>query len=111
MHASECKRYAEICRELVRDLPLTHQPLLLDMAHRWLEVARDLEREEAGDVDDKQERREQREEKVIGLLSRKVEDVISERFPDGAFEQSKRAQRDAEVRQHAGRQFLGHAPS
>ena len=46
MHASECKQYADICRELVSKLPPTHQLRLLDMAHKWLKAARELEREE-----------------------------------------------------------------
>ena len=46
MHASGCKSFAEICRALVLELPPTHQPLLLEMAAKWLKAARELEREE-----------------------------------------------------------------
>jgi len=46
MHASECRRYAEICSELVWKSSPTHQPLLLEMAEKWLKAARELEREQ-----------------------------------------------------------------
>ena len=43
----------------------------------------DCEREEAGDRDDEEQRREQGEEKVVGLLGGQVEDVVGQRLLDG----------------------------
>jgi hypothetical protein len=45
MHASECKRYADICFQLARELP-PHRALLLEMAEKWLMAAEELERDE-----------------------------------------------------------------
>lgn len=46
MHASECKRQAEICFQLARELPPTYQPFLFEMAENWLKAAKELDREE-----------------------------------------------------------------
>ena len=46
MHASECKRHADACSRLAEELPARHRAFVLDMAEKWLQAARDLEREE-----------------------------------------------------------------
>jgi len=48
MHASECKRYADICFQLARELPPGHRVLLFELAEKWLIAAEELERDQRG---------------------------------------------------------------
>jgi hypothetical protein len=46
MHASECRRYAELCLQLARELGPQHRAQMQDMAAMWRKAADALERPE-----------------------------------------------------------------
>ena len=59
-----------------------------DAAEHGLDFADEvLDREEAGDRDQREQRRKQRKEEVVGLLRRQIEHIVRERLVEGAFEQ------------------------
>jgi hypothetical protein len=46
MHASECRKNADMCFQLAGELPEGQRAFMLDMAEKWLDAARELERDE-----------------------------------------------------------------
>jgi hypothetical protein len=46
MHASECKKNADMCFQLAAELPARHRAFMLDMGEKWLDAAKELERDE-----------------------------------------------------------------
>ena len=46
MHASECRRYADMCLRLADELHQTHREFLVDQATQWLRVAKLLDQED-----------------------------------------------------------------
>ena len=46
MHASECRRYAEQCLQLARELAPQHRELLLELADKWRKVGEELDAQE-----------------------------------------------------------------
>jgi hypothetical protein len=46
MHASECRNNADRCIQLAAELPARHRAFMLDMAEKWLDAAKGLERDE-----------------------------------------------------------------
>ena len=76
-------------------------------ATRWSSVVdladEVLDGEEAGDREQREQGGEEGEEEVVGLLRRKVEDVVCQRFAEGALEQLRPAEGNAESFQHTWR--------
>jgi hypothetical protein len=46
MLASECRKNADMCFRLAGELPEGQRAFMLDMAEKWLDAARELERDE-----------------------------------------------------------------
>jgi hypothetical protein len=46
MHASECKKNADRCNQLAAELPARYRAFMRDMAEKWLDAAKELERDE-----------------------------------------------------------------
>ncbi len=42
MHSSECRRYADECMRLAREVAPEHRKLILELADRWRKVAAQL---------------------------------------------------------------------
>jgi hypothetical protein len=55
MYASECRRYAEQCLQLVQQLGPQHRNLLLGWAAEWKKIAEELEELEELEEQDAQE--------------------------------------------------------